>query len=57
VVRVRRGNVSYWRIPGGELQYGHFSGKIHLWFRGRGYRIRKADYARFERKLKEAECK
>lgn len=29
----------YWRIPGGELQYGTLSHSLHLWFRGKCYRL------------------
>lgn len=51
----RYGNVRYWRFPRLRLTviHGVFSGKVHVWFRGRSYRIRKADYDRFARKLGE----
>jgi hypothetical protein len=28
-------NKSYWRIPWGEIQYGHISKRVTIWFRGR----------------------
>jgi hypothetical protein len=40
---VRHQYVSYWKLPfgWGEVQYGHRSTKIVVWFRGRCYRLRK----------------
>lgn len=32
---------SYWRLPFGlgEIQYGHVSHSVHVWLKGRCYRV------------------
>lgn len=30
---------TYIRIPWGEIQYGHITGSIVMWFRGKKYKI------------------
>lgn len=46
--RTKHGNVYYWRIPFGEIQYGRMSGKIVIWFMRRSYMVRKPDYDKFQ---------
>ncbi len=33
------GQKSFFKIPGGEIQYGHITGSIVVWFRGKKYRV------------------
>ena len=30
---------TYIRIPDGEIQYGHLTGRVVMWFRGKRYTI------------------
>lgn len=39
--RFRHWNKTYWRVPFGELQYGHESKSLVLWFRHRRYILRR----------------
>lgn len=34
-------NKTYIRIPGGEVQYGHITGRMVVWFRRRLYVLRR----------------
>lgn len=36
---MRYGYKSYWKLPFGlgEIQYGHITGRITIWFRGKRY--------------------
>lgn len=36
---MRYGEKTYIKIPGGEIQYGHVTGSIVMWFRGKKYRV------------------
>lgn len=37
---MRLKNKYYWRIPGGEIQYGRLSHTITIWFRRRAYHVK-----------------
>jgi hypothetical protein len=38
---VKHINKSYWKIPGGEIQYGHISRSVVVWFRRKRYILRR----------------
>lgn len=52
---MKHGNVHYWKIPLGEIQYGRMSGKIVVWFMRRCFVVRKPDYGKFEYRTRKAE--
>lgn len=41
---MRHLNKSYFKIPGGEIQYGHIGKSLTVWFLGKRYRILKGRY-------------
>jgi hypothetical protein len=49
---MRHGYVSYWKIPGGEIQFGHRSRKLVVWFRGRCYVLKKTNWAFLDREIR-----
>lgn len=42
---MRYGSKTYIRIPGGEVQYGHRTGRLAVWFRRRLYVLRRGRVA------------
>ena len=39
---MRHNNKSYWRIPGGEIQFGHLSRSLVVWFRNKLYVLKRS---------------
>jgi hypothetical protein len=46
---VRHGNKYYWKIPGGEIQYGLISRCLRVWFLRKCYTLKRPNRARIER--------
>lgn len=43
---IRKGNKYYWKIPGGEIQYGLISRCLRVWFLRKCYTLKKPNKAR-----------
>lgn len=46
---MKYGNKHYWKIPGGEIQFGLVSRCLRVWFRGRLYTLKEPNRDRIER--------